>query len=571
MEGVNKMNQNVKEKMEKSIERLVSRDDIRLSKEQVDNYIQTGQWSAETFVDCLEQYAEKTPNKVATTDENGKKTTYAELHQKTDQLALALIELGLQPGDRIGIQLPNCSELILSLMGASKARIIPVFCHMPYNASDLDYVIGLTEAKAMIIMDTFRNQNYIELIEQVQKEHPCLEHIIVVSDSPHAGTVNFYNLLQRPIQTPAYNLQEVRPVGTDPFFIMFTSGTTGKPKAVFHLHANNLFYIEKLNKTLNVPEDGKMLAVPPLAHLTGLAIGVLSTIHRGGSVVLLAAWNVEKAVELIETEKVSYFLGVTPMLIDLARFKGLESRDISSLTNITYAGAPCPAEILNIYHVKYKCEIMAFYGYTEAGLTHSTRPGDDVSITSKSFGKAADGIEAKITDEAGNEIKRPGEGEVIVRGANFVPGYYRQPQNNKKMFDEEGWFHSSDIVHIDEKGYCTFLARADDLINRGGYKIDPREIEEALYTHPLISQAAVIAMPDERLGERIAAFIILNDNLRALTLEEVTQFLAEKGISKKHWPEAIKFVNSFPMTASGKIQRFAMREQAKELNLANRG
>lgn len=564
------MNQKLQEKLKNSIERLVSRDDIRLTKEQVDYYIQSGQWSAESFVDYLELHAEKTPNKVAITDENGKKTTYAELHQKTDQLALALLELGLQPGDRIGIQLPNCSELVLSLLGAAKAGIIPVFCHMPYTATDLDYVIGLTESKAIIIPDSFRNQNYIDLIHQAQKIQPCLEHIIVVSDSQNDGTIHFNDLLQKPFQKPSFYLDEARPVGTDPFFIMFTSGTTGKPKAVLHLHANNLFYIEKLNKTLNVPENGKMLAVPPLAHLTGLAIGILTTIHRGGSVVLLSAWNVEKAVDLIEKEKVSYFLGVTPMLIDLARIKDLHSRDISSLTNITYAGAPCPAEILNIYHQKYGCEIMAFYGYTEAGLTHSTRPGDDVSITSKSFGKAADGIEAKIIDDSGNELIGPCEGEVVVRGANFVPGYYRQPQNNRKMFDDDGWFHSSDIVRMDENGYCTFLARADDLINRGGYKIDPREIEEALYSHPLISQAAVIAMPDERLGERIAAFIILNDKEKTLSLEDVTQFLAEKGISKKHWPEAVKNVDSFPMTASGKIQRFAMREQARELNLANR-
>jgi acyl-CoA synthetase (AMP-forming)/AMP-acid ligase II len=562
------MDPKVKAKLEKSIKRLVSRDDIRLTKKQVDDYINSGQWNAETFVDYLENNAKRTPNRVVITDENGKKTTYAELHQKTDQLAMALLELGIQPGDRIAIQLPNCSELILSLMGAAKASIIPVFCHMPYSAYDLDYVIGLTEAKAVIILDSYKKQNYIDLIKEVQEQQPCIEHIIVVSDSHHDGTINFYDLLQKPLHSPSFYLEDVRPVGTDPFFIMFTSGTTGKPKAVFHLHTNNLFYIEKLNKTLNVPEDGKMLAVPPLAHLTGLAFGVLTTIHRGGSVVLLSSWNVEKAVELIENEKVSYFLGVTPMLIDLARYKELETRDISSLTNIVYAGAPCPAEILNVYHQKYNCEIMAFYGYTEAGLTHSTRPGDDVSITSKSFGKVAEGIEAKIIDESGKELKGPCEGEVVVRGANFVPGYYHQPQNNKKMFDDDGWFHSSDIVRMDENGYCTFLARADDLINRGGYKIDPREIEEALYTHPLISQAAVIAMPDERLGERIAAFIILNDKLKALTLEDVTEFLSQKGISKKHWPEAIKIVDSFPMTASGKIQRFAMREQAKELNVS---
>ena len=556
-----------REIVEKSVKRLISREDVRLTEEQVNHYLTSGQWTEESFVDYLEKHAKNHPYRDAIIDENEKRTTYAELHQQTNQLALALLKLGIRPDERIAIQLPNSSEFIVSFMGAAKASIIPVFCHMPYTEYDLDYVIGLTEPKAIIIPDQFKNKNYIEMIKKVQEKHTCLKHIIVVSDQHYDGTINFNDLLQSDNQYPSFELDEVRPVGTDPFFIMFTSGTTGKPKAVYHLHANNLFYIKKLNKSLNISEDDKLLATPPLAHLTGLAFGVLTTLYRGGSVVLLSSWDVKKAVHLIENVKPSYFLGVTPMLIDLARYEGLEERDISSLTNIVYAGAPCPAGILNIYSQRYDCEIMAFYGYSEAGLTHGTRAGDDTSITSTSFGKVAEGLEAKIIDESGNEVQGPCEGEVVVRGANFIPGYYRQPENNKKMFDEDGWFHSSDIVQMDKNGYCTFLARQDDLINRGGYKIDPREIEEALFTHPLINQVTVVAMPDERLGERMAVFIILNNPKQTISFEDVLVYLTEKGISKKHWPEAIKIVDSFPMTASGKIQRFALRQQAKELKI----
>jgi non-ribosomal peptide synthetase component E (peptide arylation enzyme) len=211
------------------------------------------------------------------------------------------------------------------------------------------------------------------------------------------------------------------------------------------------------------------------------------------------------------------------------------------------------------------CNIFAFYGCTEGGVTHGTRSGDDTSITSTSFGKAVEGVEAKILDDMGNELQEPCVGEVVMRGPNFSPGYYHQPENNKKMFDEEGRFKSSDLIQMDENGYCTYLGRKDDLINRGGYKIDPLEIEEALYSHQEISQVAVIAMPDERLGERIAAFIILKDGSKQLELTEITAFLQEKSISKQHWPEAIKIVDKFPMTASGKIQRSVMREKAKEL------
>ncbi|WP_052300564.1 class I adenylate-forming enzyme family protein [Kyrpidia tusciae] len=210
-------------------------------------------------------------------------------------------------------------------------------------------------------------------------------------------------------------------------------------------------------------------------------------------------------------------------------------------------------------------EINAFYGYTEGGATHSTRPGDSIEVTSTSFGKLVEGWEECFVDEEGRRLTPPCEGEIWVRGANFVPGYFRQPQNTRKMFDNEGWFHSADIVRVDENGYCTFVSRRDDLINRGGYKIDPREIEEILYTHPRIGQAAVVAMPDERLGQRAAVFIVPKTPGDVITLEEVTGYLGEKGLSKNHWPEAVQMVESFPMTSTGKFQRFALREQAKRL------
>ncbi|OUM92056.1 class I adenylate-forming enzyme family protein [Parageobacillus thermoglucosidasius] len=554
-----------KEKLKKSVDRLLSRDDVRLTREQVNDYLSSGKWSDVSFVDYLEQHAKNKPDFPAIIDESGMVTTYSEYNDYTDRFALALLELGINAGDRIAIQLPNCSEFILSLMGAAKVSILPVLCHMPYMEHDLDYVFSLTEAKAIVVMDKFRNRNYLEMIRKLKERHGCLEHIIVVSEQRYEGTINFYDLINKKFELPDPRLDELRPVGTDPFVLMFTSGTTGKPKAIMHLHTNNIYWINILNKILQFPEGGKWLVVPPLAHLTALGLGVLRSLYNGGTIILLSSWDVKKAVDLIESEKPSYFLGAAPMLIDLARLDGVDERDLSSIQGIVYAGSTCPIDILKRLSTQIGCEIYAFYGYSEAGLTHCTRAGDDIQITSTSFGKLADGLEAKIIDELGNELQAPCEGELLVRGANFIPGYYRQPENNHLRFDDDGWFHSADIVRMDENGYCTFVSRKDDLINRGGYKIDPREIEEALYTHPLISQVAVVAMPDERLGQRAAAFVILKDPLKSLTLEDIKNFLAEKGINKQHWPEAVKVVDSFPMTSTGKIQRFALREQAKDL------
>src|SRR5690625_2236685 len=422
----------------------------------------------------------------------------------------------------------------------------------------------LTEAKAYVIVDQFRNRNFIDLAKSLRDQHACLQHVIVVSEKSYRDTVNFSTLLERGANRSSSELEKIRPVGTDPFFIMFTSGTTGRPKAELHLHANNLYWINRFNDILKLPQDANWFIVTPIAHLTGLGIGCLGALYRGAPVTLLQSWDVDKAIEVIEREKPTTLLGAPPMLIDLARFEGLETSNLDSIETIAYAGATCPYDILSTLHKRTGAGIIAFYGYTEAGVTHCTRPDDSIEITSSSFGKLVDGLQERIISTEGEDLTPPCEGEVVVKGASFIPGYYNQPENTKRMF-EDGWFQSADIVKVDENGYGTFVARRDDLINRGGYKIDPREIEDALYTHPKVAQAAIVAIPDDRFGERAAAVLVLKNPQDTITLSDITAHLAEKNVSKTHWPEALKVVDEFPMTSTGKFQRFALREQAKDL------
>lgn len=552
-------------KLQKSIDALLSRDDVWMTRKQIQENLDSGKWEQKSFVDYLERHAQNSPDSAAIIDENGKETTYKEFDEQASRMAAALLDLGIQPGEKIAIQLPNCSELLISLMGAAKASILPVLCHVPYSKGDFDYIMELTEPKAVIIPDQIKERHYLEMAHTLKEEYACLNHILVLSEQDYEGTFNYRTLLQEPRPETRAKLNETRPVSTDPFFLMFTSGTTGKPKAELQLHANNLYWVKQFNETLQFPQDAKWLLVTPLAHLTGLGVGALGALYRGAPVVLLTAWDVEKAVDVIERDKPTYFLGAPPMLIDFARHEGLEERDVSSIRVMAYAGATCPADILNTLTRRMNCGIIAFYGYTEAGVTHCTHPGDSIEMTSTSFGKLVDGLEERLIDEDGDIQTPPCEGEMLTRGAGFIPGYYGQPGNTRKMFSQDGWFYSADVVHEDEEGYCTFLSRKDDLINRGGYKIDPREIEETLYTHPRIGQAAIVAMPDERLGERAAVFIVPKEFGDTLPLEEVTGFLQEKGIGKNHWPEAVQMVKSFPMTSTGKFQRYALREQAKKL------
>ncbi|HET7627278.1 MAG TPA: class I adenylate-forming enzyme family protein [Bacillales bacterium] len=549
-------------RLQESIDELLNRDDVWVTRETVEEFFATGKWQENSFVDFIENHARRDPNAPAMIDEDGTTTTYGQFHERSNRLAAGMLRLGLEPGDTIAIQLPNVSEFLITLIAAAKIRILPVLCHMPYTENDMNYILELTGARALFIPDQVKSRNYVEMARKLKQSHEQLEQIVVLSERSYENTHAFSALDEDVSEATAARLAEHRPVGTDPFFLMFTSGTTGKPKAELHLHCNNTYWVNRFNDVCGFAQNAKWLLVTPLAHLTGLGVGALGAFYRGAPVVLLKSWDVEKAVEVIERDKPSYFLGAPPMLIDFARYENLEARHVESIRTMAYAGATCPKEILDQLIRKMNCNIIAFYGYTEAGVTHCTQPGDSVETTSISFGRIVDGLEEKLVGEDGDNLEPPCQGEMVVRGAGFIPGYYRQPEKTKRAFDGNGWFYSSDIVRKDEEGYCTFVSRKDDLINRGGYKIDPREIEEVLYTHPRIAQAAVVAFPDERLGQRAAAFIVPKQPGDVFKLEEVTRFLSEKGVAKTHWPEAVQMIDHFPMTSTGKFQRYALREKA---------
>lgn len=550
------------DKLSDRLDELAARDDTWVTREVLQRYVDDGAWTEQSFVHDLERHAAERPDSLAIIDEDGRRTSYGEYEQRTRRLASSLLDLGLRPGDRLAMQLPNSSEFCLTLLACARVRIIPVFLHVVYDEHDLDYVLNLTGARALVVPASFKGRDFVPLARTMRERIAVLEHIVVVGGDGGDGLLSFEDLTAA---EPANDIEALRPTGADPFFIMFTSGTTGRPKAELHTHANNLFWIQSFEQGQQFPRDAQWIIVTPIAHLTGLGLGVLSALRRGAAFTLLTGWDVNRCVELLERDKPTYLLGAAPMLIDLARFPDLGSRDVQSLRGICYAGAPCPAETLNALNAQLGAEIAAFYGYTEAGVTHMTRPGDPISVTSRSIGSVIDGIEMRLVDDDGKDVELPGQGELWSRGANFVVGYYGQPETTAKMFTPDGWFRSADIVRFDTDGYGYFVSRRDDLINRGGYKIDPREIEELLYEHPRVGQAAVVAMPDERLGQRAAVFVVPATPGDDVALADLTAFLDEKGLSRTKWPEAVELVESFPMTSTGKFMRYSLRDRAEQL------
>ncbi|CQD23966.1 AMP-binding domain-containing protein [Mycobacterium lentiflavum] len=551
------------DKLTARLDALAAREDTWVTREILRRYVDDGAWTEQSFVHDLERHAAERPDALAILDDDGRRITYGEYEQRTRRLARSLLELGLRPGDRVALQLPNTSEFCITLLACARAGLLAVLCHMAYDEHELDYVLGLTKARVLVMPQWFRKREFVPLALAMRERTDTLEHVVTVGGNGAAGTLRFEDLMSA--ESPGPDLAALRPTGADPFFVMFTSGTTGRPKAELHTHANNRFWIQNFEAEQRFPADARWIIVTPIAHLTGLGIGVLSALHRGAAVTLLASWDAGRCVDLLERDRPTYLLGAPPMLIDLARFPQLGERNVQSVRGICYAGAPCPAEILNRLNSDLGADVYAFYGYTEAGATHMTRPGDPITITSRSFGKAIRGIEQRLVDDAGDDVPLPGEGELWARGASFIVGYYGQPETTAKMFTADGWFRSGDVVRFDPDGYGYFVSRRDDLINRGGYKIDPREVEEVLYEHPAVSQAAVVAMPDDRLGQRAALFIVPRMAGDHLDLAEVTTFLEKKGVSKTKWPEAVEMLDSFPTTTTGKFVRYALRSRAEQL------
>lgn len=546
------------------LDELAGREDTWVTREILQSYVDMGAWTGDSFVHDLLRRAAAQPDVLAILDEDGRRTTYGDYERATRRLALALLDLGFQPGDRLAMQLPNVSEFCITLLACARARIVPVFLHVVYGEHDLDYILGLTGARGIVVRREFRGREFLPLALRMRVKIPSVEHVISVGGGE--GALDFAGLIAEAPADPSGRLEELTPTGADPFFVMFTSGTTGRPKAELHTHANNLYWIQAFERLQRFPADAHWIIVTPIAHLTGLGIGVLSALHRGAAFTLLTAWDAARCVELLERDRPTYLLGAPPMLIDLARLPGLGERAVQSVRGICYAGAPCPAEILNSLNQQLGADVYAFYGYTEAGVTHMTRPGDPISTTSRSIGKLVPGVEMRLVADDESDVEPPGEGEVWCRAPSFIPGYFGQPETTRRMFTPDGWFKSADIVRFDDEDYGFFMSRRDDLINRGGYKIDPREIEEVLYEHPRVGQAAIVAMPDERLGQRAAAFIVPKTPGDTLRLEDLTGFLQEKGVSRTKWPEAAEMIDAFPMTSTGKFMRYSLRERAERLH-----
>jgi len=524
-----------------------------------------------------------------------RRLTYRELLQKSDGLALGLLALGFQKGDRLGIWATDNIEWILLQMATARIGILLVNINPAYRTVELEYALRRSEVQGLFCIPSFRKSNYINMLlelipelnngganpnsDKLQSEKfPHLRNIVVYDPQdwrttentkrPAAGFTLWKEVIDKGEEQSFEQLENIAKEldMDDPINIQYTSGTTGFPKAVTLTHHNILNNAYFSAKALEFSERDRLCVPVPFYHCFGMVLANLLCLATGACIVIPAEhFDALKVLEAIEKEKCTGLHGVPTMFIAQLEHPKFQEFNLSTLRAGIMAGAPCPPplmkKVMEDMHMK---NILIGYGQTEASpITHLTKIGDSMQRRTETVGKNLDHQEVKIVDHDTGKIVALGvTGEVCFRGYHIMKGYYNDPEATAKAIDEHGWLHSGDLGSMDKEGYVKITGRLKDMIIRGGENIYPKEIEEFLFGHPKIAQAAVFGVPDDYYGEEVAVWIQLHADESA-TEDEITEYCKEK-IAHYKIPKRIWFVDQFPMTVTGKLQKFRIREMAIE-------
>jgi fatty-acyl-CoA synthase len=503
--------------------------------------------------------------------------SYRELRAAADKLAAGLLTLGLQPGDRIGIWSPNNSEWVLTQFATAKAGLILVNINPSYRVAELEYALNKVGCKALILAERFKTSDYVGMLRELAPElaHatpgklesarlPALRAVIVLSESEQPGCLHFSDILGRGGAAEAKRLEELAPVlqFDEPINIQFTSGTTGFPKGATLSHhniLNNGFFIGEAMRL--TPEDRLCIPVP-LYHCFGMVLGNLAALTHGACMVFPGeGFDPLVTLETVAEERCTALHGVPTMFIAQLDHPEFGRFDLSSLRTGIMAGSPCPIEVMKRAVDKMHLnEITIAYGMTETSpVSFQSSTDDPLERRVSTVGRIQPHLEVKIVDAHGRVVPPGAPGELLTRGYAVMLGYWGDEERTREAIDPARWMHTGDLATIDTEGYCNIVGRIKDMVIRGGENVYPREIEEFLYRHPKIQDVQVIGVPDDRYGEEICAWVKLRPGVAA-NEEEIKAFCRDQ-IAHYKVPRYVKFVDEFPMTVTGKIQKSIMRER----------
>ncbi len=517
-----------------------------------------GWWKNETLDTYLDRWARERPTRTAIADASGR-LTWQELARAAERVAHGLAAAGIGRGEVVSCQLPNWNEWIVLALAVIKLGAVLNPIPPTYRASELRFILIALESRAFVVPTRFRNHDYVAMAAQLRADTPSLREVFVCRGEPGAGMRPFAWLTDT-----AWEQREDRRslLGTDPNAlseVVFTSGTTGEPKGVMHTWNTTLSIVYPLIERLGFGERDVALMSSTFGHQTGYLYGYCMTLLLGSTGVWLDVWNAEEAARLIEAERVTYTMGATPFLQDLTYSAAVERRDCSSLRLFISAGAAIPRKLVQDARTRLRCAISAGWGMSENGLVTCNALDDAEEKVCTTDGRPLAGMEVMVVGEDGGTLPPKSDGDLLVRGHSQFVGYWKRAEFTRDAHTSDGWLKTGDRALLDADGYLAITGRAKDLIIRGGENISVAEVENLLYTHPKIQNVAVVAMPDPRLVERACAFVIPKPG-ETITLGELVAYLDAKQLARHKFPERLEVVSEFPMTPSGKIQKYRLRE-----------
>lgn len=500
----------------------------------------------------------------------GRRFTYRELDEQVDRLARGLIALGVEKRDKVGIWMPNIPEWIIACFAVARIGAVVVPMNTRYKSHEVRHILEDSEATTLFLVDSFVGIDYLSMIDEIRGRLPDLKHVITVGETGIGmhGFGEVVTLGEAHVEHEVLTAREVACSSEENAFILYTSGTTGNPKGAMLSHHNMTENARQVTEVLQATEKDVFLLAVPFFHCFGCVMGILGAISRGASIVLIPVFKANEALKLVEKERVTVLYGVPTMFVleleEYRKGKADGSRyDVSSLRTGIMAGAPCPVEVMQGTMDELGCNVSIAYGLTEASpVITMTRFDDSVERRVETVGRSLPGIEVKIVDDDHRPLP-PGEmGELACRGYNVMLGYYRMPKQTAETIDADGWLYSGDLATMDEEGYVKIVGRKKDMLITGGFNVYPAEIEEYLFTHPKVQNVSVIGVPDDMMGEVAIAYVIPRDGM-TIHPQEIVDYCAGE-IANFKVPRYVEVVDQLPITQSGKVQKFRLREAAQE-------
>ena len=510
----------------------------------------------------------------------GIRWTYAEFDALCDRLARGFMALGVGRGDHVSIWATNYPEWLLCQFATARMGAVLVTVNTNYRIFEAEYLLRQSDSMTLVLTEGFKDVSYAGIVEELcpeiasaepgalsAKRLPCLKNVVLIGQNRRPGMFRFEDLYALGDTVPVEDLRarEAELSPHDVINMQYTSGTTGFPKGVMLTHYNIINDGKMIGDCMALTSRDRLCIPVPLFHCFGCVLGVMACATHATTMVMVEHFNPLRVMQAVEMERCTALHGVPTMFISMLEHPEFGRFDYSSLRTGIMAGSPCPVQVMRrVVAEMNMTEITIAYGQTEASpVVTQTRTHDPIEKRVATVGQVLPNMEVKIVDpETGRDLPPDTQGEIVARGFNIMKGYYKMPEATGQAIDADGWLHTGDLGLMDEAGYFKITGRLKDMIIRGGENIYPREIEEFLYTHPAVKDVQVVGLPDKVYGEEICAFIILKEG-EALTAGDLQTYTRER-LSRHKTPRYVEFVEEFPMTASGKIQKFKLREMGIE-------